>query len=338
MGSVTVTMLLHTFTFLALPVLLLLPATNCVKVHGMLVPDLAYVGESVQLVCHYSMTSPGETLNRVEWRKRKRGEKDRLFEFDKLRGTQVIGLNVDMTKSNETTMTLTNLDLDSKGLYQCEVFTTNDAGWTTECLNVTDEPRPVSTTPPSISTEDISQNKYQPGSIEYIVNDLKVRLEKTEKALIEVNTTLHTEPPYMFVCASRSSGFKGRTGDVTYGSTSYSSTNLETGGLDTSTGVFTAGHPGIYSVSWSMVNYNRGGQDFVYLKKNGGRVRGSDTNKANQGRTMFVHLDKGNTLSLYCREYCKDVYGGTTLCISLAKSHEEPKNSGPGGPGQGPKW
>jgi len=347
MGSVT--MIHLTFKHLLLPFLLLLSAVNGVRIKNFSIPDLGYVGESVELLCDFEMTEENETLEYVYWYKGiPHNNRLPIMAFDPNNAREPIllpgvgdyelaevaeGVNIDVMQSNQTSMTLTDLELLSKGRYACEVYTSHDSSAEYGCLNVTDQPELVSVPPPSISSEDMSTSTAdgKQGTLENIVNEMKEmkeRLKKTEEALTELNTTLHKDPPYMFVCGSHSSGFDYKKGPVTYGDTAYSSTNLETGGLNISTGVFTAGHPGIYSVSWTMVGYSRGPTNYVHLRKNNGMVWGSSANTANQGRTMYVHLDKGNTLSLYCSTRCDDVYGGTTLCISLVKSHEEPKKGG----------
>jgi len=287
-------------------------------------------------VCDYEMTEEGEQFQGMLWMKGVPGSQNghyihkTIFMFDK-RPTntgelmrvpginmedeqeQAEGINIDMMKSNQTTITLTNLDLKSKGRYTCQVLTSHGVEMEYGCFNVTEQTE-INTTPPSISSDE--------------------KLNALEKIVAEMKERLETDPPYVFVCAYHSSSFDLKEGPVTYSDTTYSATNLETGGLNISTGVFTAGHPGIYSVSWSMVNYNRGGQDFVYLYHRNGVARGSDTNKANQGRTMFVYLKKGDILSLNCHAYCDDVYGGTTFCVSLVKSHEEMKRL----PRENEKW
>jgi len=381
MGSMAVTMILLTFKLLILPfLLLLLSAVNCVRIRNFSIPDVAYVGQSAELVCDFELTEEGEELQYIHWYKGVPFTHDYMviIKFDVNASETIIpgvnndydqaaGVNIDTIGSSHTSLILTDLALLSKGRYMCDIWTSipsvtmyskdwdGTRYWTSPefkvteygCLNVTDQPEIVSEPPSSISSEDIerstSTSTMQPSALENIVNEMKDMLEKTEErlkiteeALIEINTTLHTGPLYMFVCASHSSGFDYKQGPVTYGSLSYSSTNLETGGLNISSGVFTAGHPGIYSVSWSMVHYSRGPSQFVSLRKNGGTVSGSVTNTANQGRTMFVYLDKGDTLSLNCRARCDDIYGGTTLCISFVKSHEEPKTvlNNP----KNPKW
>merc|ERR1711936_344143 len=320
MGSVPMTMGRDTLKPLLLLFLFLFPATFCIRIKNLSIPDHGYVGESAQLVCDYEMTEEGEQLEEMQWLKGVPGSPNMKIIWnmeDVLE--QAEGINIDMMKSNRTTIRLTNLEIRSKGRYTCWVLTNHGHEREYGCLDVTKKPKIIT----SISSDD----NPKLNALERIVAEMKERLEKTEKAL-------QTPPPYMFVCASRSSGFDLKKGPVTYSETTYSSTNLETGGLNISTGVFTAGHPGIYSASWSMVNYNRGGQDFVYLYHRNGVARGSDTNKANQGRTMFVYLKKGDILSLNCHAYCEDVYGGTTFCVSLVKSHEEMKRL----PRENEKW
>jgi len=138
------------------------------------------------------------------------------------------------------------------------------------------------------------------------------------------------DPPEIFYCGYK---YDMNTTEsiITYNSLFYSRTNQETGGLDLSSGLFTAGYPGTYTVTWSLWSSNDFGDDkmVIYLYKNGKNL--GDPSKQSSwyngpsgyvrdfgGRSLIVHLDLGETLNLYCKDCSSDVYH-TTLCIALAQ-------------------
>jgi len=116
-------------------------------------------------------------------------------------------------------------------------------------------------------------------------------------------------PPKTFECGYTSLA-KTKSEVISYTKLLYSSTNIEGAGLDVSTGVFTSGHPGTYTATWSLSAWNDAGDArvFVYLRKNGNIIEESqhythytgDSGAADDvgGRTLFLHLDRGDTLDL----------------------------------------
>ena len=98
---------------------------------------------------------------------------------------------------------------------------------------------------------------------------------KTALMELELEVTRVKEPPFIHACGSHNtSGLSIQSGTIPYSRLLYSSTNQETGGLDTETGVFTAPHPGSYTVTWSTLADNDAEDHsvYIYLYKNGQRI------------------------------------------------------------------
>ena len=116
----------------------------------------------------------------------------------------------------------------------------------------------------------------------------------------------------------------------------YASTNVEGTGLDISNGIFTTGrgHPGTYSVIWTLHNNFTGHKDLkpvvLYLYKNDVEIRESqyasqyvsqqtDSLIEDQGAVhLFLHLDRGDTLALHCSEF-GDSIRYVMFCVSLSQ-------------------
>merc|ERR1712007_275358 len=82
-------------------------------------------------------------------------------------------------------------------------------------------------------------------------------------------------PPYIHACGSNGA-ISASQGTIPYTSLLYSSTNTEGGGLDISTGVFTAPLGGSYTVSWDTSALMGHGEDVgIYLQKNGENIQES---------------------------------------------------------------
>ena len=178
----------------------------------------------------------------------------------------------------------------------------------------------------------------------------KSELSRTKAELITINKKLEREvsilktPPFLHACGSHYDYYYYYTdgpGIIPYTSLLYSSTNMEGGGLDINTGVFTAPQSGSYTVTWNTAAYIFHVQIFLY--KNGEMIQESVTNsfeggssasydqgkvilviirlqntRSLGGRTLVVYLDTGDTLSLYynCCGGSKIAY--TTFCVSLS--------------------
>merc|ERR1711874_674399 len=75
---------------------------------------------------------------------------------------------------------------------------------------------------------------------------------KDELKMLEKEVTIIRDSPYLHMCGSHYEELSYyQTKTVPYSKLLYSSTNTEGGGLDISSGVFTAPCAGSYTVTWS---------------------------------------------------------------------------------------
>jgi len=144
---------------------------------------------------------------------------------------------------------------------------------------------------------------------------------------LEREVAILRAPPYIHSCGSHFGVLSGSYMTIPYTSLLYSSTNTEGGGLDISTGVFTAPHGGSYTVYWDTNAYLHSGENVVsiYLQKNGesieeslhySRYTGSGVVDDQGGRTLMVYLGVGDTLQLYRSDGSGQIFY-TTFCVSL---------------------
>ena len=142
---------------------------------------------------------------------------------------------------------------------------------------------------------------------------------------LEREVSFLKDPPWTFACGfvfSLTTTHKA----ISYDTLLYSSTNVAGAGLDISTGGFTAGHPGSYTATWSLgAGMIHGHRVYIYLRKNGKNIAESlhysffndDSAEVRDqgGRTVVLHLDRGDTLDLYCDNCNTSIYH-TTFCVS----------------------
>merc|ERR1712123_342923 len=162
-------------------------------------------------------------------------------------------------------------------------------------------------------------------SLTEIVDSLNKTSQDHEKSI-----NVLSDPPEIFVC-----GYKEYTtatsSILTFDRLSYARSNQPTGGLDPETGVFTSSYPGTYSVSWSLVAIGDAEDTMVsvYLQKDGEYVgyesrhyswyTGASGYVDDQGgRTLILHLDLGETLSMFCAD-CSAAISYVSFCVSLVK-------------------
>merc|ERR1712179_230760 len=161
---------------------------------------------------------------------------------------------------------------------------------------------------------------------------IKDDLTSTKEALMSKTDELEREvailraPLYIHACGSHNDFLYGSM-TIPYTSLLYSSTNTEGGGLDITTGVFTAPWGGSYTVSWdTLAILDYGEYVNIFLQKNGENIEESRHNsyyESNErvqeqgGRTMVVYLAMGDTLQLYRDSYNTGEIRYTTFCVSL---------------------
>merc|ERR1719347_1266582 len=108
-------------------------------------------------------------------------------------------------------------------------------------------------------------------------DDLAITKAKTDD--LEREVSILRAPPFIHACGSNTNllSFQGQI--IPYTSLLYSSTNTEGGGLDISTGVFTAPWGGSYTVYWDTNAYldsgDSGERVVIYLQKNGESIQES---------------------------------------------------------------
>merc|ERR1712021_237598 len=151
---------------------------------------------------------------------------------------------------------------------------------------------------------EVDSNKYkeeQTKKMTSLTEDMNRMMSLEHETSIKVTTKV---PPEIVYCGYRGSVSSPST--ITYDSMFYSRTNQPTGGLDLATGVFTSPFPGTYTVS---VMSNQSELVYIYMYKNEVRIgesvhfseyySGSSGSVGDQGgRTLILHLDMGETLSL----------------------------------------
>merc|ERR1719317_937789 len=137
-------------------------------------------------------------------------------------------------------------------------------------------------------------------------------------------------PPFLHICGyNEILSISNQT--ITYGFLVYSSMNTEGGGLDITTGVFTAPLGGSYTVYWNLVaDVKSETNSEIYLQKNGESLRESRTFSKYSGpsgyvldqggRTLVLHLGAGDTLQLYSGNSNAFPLFHITFCVSLTTS------------------
>jgi len=151
--------------------------------------------------------------------------------------------------------------------------------------------------------------------------------EKNEK--LERDVSFLSDPPHTFTCSSHYTTLTISSQRIPYTSLLYSSTNVDGAYMDTGAGVFTAGLGGTYTATWSLAAWDNAGDTSVdvYLRRNeeiiveshhGSYYTGPSGGVDNQGgRTLVLHLDRGDRLDLWCDD-CDAGVGHVTFCVSLS--------------------
>ena len=166
-----------------------------------------------------------------------------------------------------------------------------------EKLARTEEDLAVALTDIATTKDDLATAK---DDLAIALNDLATMddLATTKTALmeLELEVTRVRETPYIHACGYQEFNYNSPKAEtISYSNLFYSSTNMPgVGGLDTETGVFTAPHPGSYTVTWSTSANNDAGEEkvFIYLYKNGQRIEESETMSYYDGPSGTVN-DQG---------------------------------------------
>lgn len=156
-----------------------------------------------------------------------------------------------------------------------------------------------------------------------------VQENKNNITQIKNTPTTTTEDNFLFVCGAQN---MASSGIIRYDKLMINYTNIANpGGLNPSTGVFTAPVDGIYVVSYSMMNwadYNDV-EVVIYLRLNSTEI--SETREISRysapsgavkegfGRELPLYLPAGETLDLYWKTGTGGIYD-ITFCLTLAKA------------------
>merc|ERR1711892_227450 len=157
---------------------------------------------------------------------------------------------------------------------------------------------------------EVDSKKYkedQTKKVTSLTEDMNSMMSMEHEKSIKVTR----DAPEVFYCGFQY-GFQygvSSPSNITYDSMFYSRTNQPTGGLDLATGVFTSPFPGTYTVTYSLYAWNNHDEYvFIFLYKNEVQIdesqhyssySGSSGQVRDQGgRTLILHLDMGETLSL----------------------------------------
>ena len=186
-------------------------------------------------------------------------------------------------------------------------------------------------------------------NLQVMVNEMRIELDMMKEDMISTKEELYSqldakdvsiyelersvsflkEAPWMFTCAGHYSVLSTSQQVISYSSLLYNSTNAAGAGLDITSGQFTAGSTGSYTVTWSLRAINDAGDHSVHInmRKNGknvdeslhySRYTGPSGYAYDQGgRTLVVHLESGDTLDLFCNE-CSAGIDDVTFCVSLS--------------------
>jgi hypothetical protein len=176
-----------------------------------------------------------------------------------------------------------------------------------------------------MNKEELERIKF---NMEMMKEDQKQNLNVIKQ--LESEVSILKDPPFTFACGSHQASFTKSAQIIPYSKLLYASSNVDGAGLDIDTGVFTAGHPGSYTVTWSLAAANEADEYWVaiHLRKNGVRIEESEHEShytgtsgvvlEQGGRTFVIHLERGDTVDLYCRR-CEAGINFTTFCVSLSQ-------------------
>jgi len=130
------------------------------------------------------------------------------------------------------------------------------------------------------------------------------------------------DPPVAYYCGYKEL-YNQNSQIVPYDSLFYSYSNQGVGGLDTSTGTFSAPFPGTYRITYSVYNevvYDQSVE--MHIQKNGVSIPESlhwswySSTGEQGGRSILLHLDLAETVALYC-DLCAGNIKHVLFCINL---------------------
>merc|ERR1712236_120181 len=108
------------------------------------------------------------------------------------------------------------------------------------------------------------------GYLETEVKNLEKKMQAKDDSIrkLETDVSFLKDPPYTYYTSYQSvTTISSQT--ITYSSLLHSSTNVEGADMNLSTGIFTSGWGGTYTVSWSLWGYT---VIDIYLRRNGAKI------------------------------------------------------------------
>merc|ERR1711970_1236788 len=130
------------------------------------------------------------------------------------------------------------------------------------------------------------------------INTRLAAIEEENKKL-KMSVDVLRDPPVAFACGWKDKFQHVSSMTVTYDSLYYERTNqwTEEGGLDITTGIYTAPYPGTYTVTYSLrVHTTDESEHYSYAS-------GATGHHSDQGgRSLVTHLARGDTMELFCAE------------------------------------
>ena len=144
--------------------------------------------------------------------------------------------------------------------------------------------------------------------------EMEERLSVAEGKVAELESkvAILRDPPFLHACGANDDVLNLPADEIiTYNTLLYSATNTEGGGLDISTGVFTAPHGGSYTVYWDTSAWmDQGEYVNIFVQKNGESIQetahysyyGGNDRVSDQGN---IKISKNSNCILHCRwPYC----------------------------------
>ena len=251
----------------------------------------------------------------------------------------------EMTKKDEM-ITKTKDDMNN-------LSAISEAAFTETKINLANKDRKIAALEDQVSllSDEVTKNieilkvtfNYKLASQETKMTDILDRMTRMEVALgdrrvagveeervtrLEETVARMRSPPVAIQCGWRRNDWTEDNSTITYDKLTLSALSRVSGGLDTNTGVFTAGYPGIWSITFTMRSFKpkTGVRNMAWLYLNGEKIEetlhltyysGSKGYVGSQGsRTIFLQLNQGDEVTLRTGEIYSLSY--ITLCFELA--------------------
>ena len=189
--------------------------------------------------------------------------------------------------------------MKTQGKIVIMVFITINMGKAKNCLDTMEEMLVEMNERLSMAEEKLTETEDELAATKAALNKAIIcqiedhALTKSKTEELERKVAILRAPPFIHACGSNSDYLPGSYMTIPYTSLLYSSTNTEGGGLDITTGVFTAPHGGSYTVYWNtQASLDVGEAVGIYLQKNGENIQESHHYSRYSGPSGVVY-DQG---------------------------------------------